>query len=244
MYFCTDTGNLYIDCQEDDKVIRKLVDNSKFDAIDAEFGSVRFEISELSSEVAYIDVEDNENVEDENTSIIIDSILSTTSTNPVQNKVITQRINKLSEQLNGLSIYYTEDQNYPSNGDNSIEIPISDIKSPDDKIVQIGDLIIVKDKWDMYYIKNIDNQNLALCEFVGNFKGENGTSITISNVTESSEDNGNNVVTFSDGKALTVKNGKTGQGATTAQVIEAMEKETWIFTLADGSSVEKVVPLI
>ena len=37
-----------------------------------------------------------------------------------------------------------------------------------------------------------------------------GTSVTVSNVSESTEDGGNNVVTFSDGKTLTVKNGKTG----------------------------------
>ena len=44
-----------------------------------------------------------------------------------------------------------------------------------------------------------------------------GTSITVSNVSESTEDGGNNVVTFSDGKTLTVKNGKTGStGATGA----------------------------
>ena len=40
--------------------------------------------------------------------------------------------------------------------------------------------------------------------------GKDGTSVTISNVSESTEDGGNNVVTFSDGKTLTVKNGKTG----------------------------------
>lgn len=37
-----------------------------------------------------------------------------------------------------------------------------------------------------------------------------GTSVTVSDVSESTEDGGNNVVTFSDGKTLTVKNGKTG----------------------------------
>lgn len=40
--------------------------------------------------------------------------------------------------------------------------------------------------------------------------GKDGTSVTISSVTESTEDGGNNTVTFSDGKKLTVKNGKTG----------------------------------
>lgn len=45
--------------------------------------------------------------------------------------------------------------------------------------------------------------------------GQNGTSVTVSNVSESTEDGGSNVVTFSDGKTLTVKNGKTGAtGAT------------------------------
>lgn len=40
--------------------------------------------------------------------------------------------------------------------------------------------------------------------------GQDGISVTISSVSESTEDGGNNVVTFSDGKTLTVKNGKTG----------------------------------
>lgn len=40
--------------------------------------------------------------------------------------------------------------------------------------------------------------------------GDNGTSVTVSSVSESTADGGSNVVTFSDGKTLTVKNGKTG----------------------------------
>jgi hypothetical protein len=40
--------------------------------------------------------------------------------------------------------------------------------------------------------------------------GKDGTSVTVTKVTESTADGGNNVVTFSDGKTLTVKNGKTG----------------------------------
>ena len=55
---------------------------------------------------------------------------------------------------------------------------------------------------------NVENGALNVTE---------GTSITVSNVSESTEDGGNNVVTFSDGKTLTVKNGKTGAtGATGA----------------------------
>ncbi len=40
--------------------------------------------------------------------------------------------------------------------------------------------------------------------------GKDGTSVTVSNVTESTADGGSNVVTFSDGKTLTVKNGSKG----------------------------------
>lgn len=81
--------------------------------------------------------------------------------------------------------------------------------------------------------------------------GKDGTSVTVSNVTTSSADGGSNVVTFSDGKTLTVKNGSKGSagangkdGATAAQVIAAMTKDTWTFTLEDGSTVTKVVPLV
>lgn len=40
--------------------------------------------------------------------------------------------------------------------------------------------------------------------------GSNGTSVTVSNVTTSTADGGNNVVTFSDGKTVTIKNGSKG----------------------------------
>lgn len=41
--------------------------------------------------------------------------------------------------------------------------------------------------------------------------GTNGTSVTVSSVTESTESGGENVVEFSDGNTLTVKNGKDGK---------------------------------
>lgn len=44
----------------------------------------------------------------------------------------------------------------------------------------------------------------------GDFKGEPGTSVTITNITQSTEDDGYSVVTFSDGKQLRVKNGSKG----------------------------------
>lgn len=43
-------------------------------------------------------------------------------------------------------------------------------------------------------------------------KGKDGSSITITKITESSENGGENIVVFSDGKKLSVKNGKGGGG--------------------------------
>lgn len=40
--------------------------------------------------------------------------------------------------------------------------------------------------------------------------GQDGTSVTVSKVTESTADGGSNVVTFSDGKTVTIKNGSKG----------------------------------
>ena len=48
--------------------------------------------------------------------------------------------------------------------------------------------------------------------------GKDGTSVTVTNVSTSTADGGNNVVTFSDGKTLTIKNGSKGStGATGAK---------------------------
>ena len=60
-----------------------------------------------------------------------------------------------------------------------------------------------------WYIGNVDTTIKA--------NGEAGKSITVSSVTESTESGGNNVVTFSDGKDLTVKNGKDGSNGKTPQ---------------------------
>ena len=44
----------------------------------------------------------------------------------------------------------------------------------------------------------------------GDFKGEDGTSVTITEVVESAEDGGSNTIKFSDGTVVTVKNGTKG----------------------------------
>ena len=60
-------------------------------------------VNDVAVRAAYIDNEDNENVNitegNTNTSIVVDSALSTTSANPVQNKVITNKINELSQEI-------------------------------------------------------------------------------------------------------------------------------------------------
>ena len=45
-------------------------------------------------------------------------------------------------------------------------------------------------------------------------KGDPGTSISITGTTESTDDGGENTITFSDGTTLTIKNGKTGSAGT------------------------------
>jgi peptidoglycan/xylan/chitin deacetylase (PgdA/CDA1 family) len=60
------------------------------------------ELEEFSTNVAYINETDNQNIETEKVEAIIttiDSILSETSTNPVQNKVVTRELNQLSEEI-------------------------------------------------------------------------------------------------------------------------------------------------
>ena len=47
-------------------------------------------------------------------------------------------------------------------------------------------------------------------------KGADGTSISIKNISESTVDGGNNVVTFSDGQKIIVKNGRKGSNGKTA----------------------------
>lgn len=55
-------------------------------------------------------------------------------------------------------------------------------------------------------------------------KGADGTSVTVSSVSESPEDGGSNIVTFSDGTKLTVKNGSKGsQGEKGEQGIQGIQ---------------------
>ena len=64
--------------------------------------------------------------------------------------------------------------------------------------------------------------------------GTNGTSVTVTKVTESTEDGGSNVVTFSDGKTLTVKNGNTGA--------KGDPGEDYVLTAADKEEIAGMIP--
>lgn len=67
------------------------------------FNAQQTSIEELSADVAYINKEDSENIENpdvEMTSVVVDAALSTTSVNPVQNKVISEKINELTLTIN------------------------------------------------------------------------------------------------------------------------------------------------
>lgn len=63
--------------------------------------------------------------------------------------------------------------------------------------------------------------------------GKDGTSVTVESVSESTTSGGSNVVTFSDGKTLTVKNGKNGTSGTDGSSVYIDE----MYDLADGSGV-------
>lgn len=65
--------------------------------------------------------------------------------------------------------------------------------------------------------------------------GSPGASVSITNVTETAEDGGSNVITFSDGKTLAVRNGNRGTAGTTPV------KGTDYFTAADKAEIVNAV---
>ena len=61
----------------------------------------------------------------------------------------------------------------------------------------------------LYPIIHVDSE-YAYCSARTSIQGSAGTSITVKSVSESTESGGSNVVTFSDNKTVTIKNGKDG----------------------------------
>ena len=50
----------------------------------------------------------------------------------------------------------------------------------------------------------------SVADYLESLEGEDGKSVTVTSVSESTADGGSNVVTFSDGKTVTIKNGSKG----------------------------------
>lgn len=95
---------------------------------------------------------------------------------------------------------------------------------------------------------NIENDELYVSydngsswESLGNIKGPTGTSVTVLSTTESTEDGGNNKVNFSDGKSLTVRNGRKGSDGKTPYIQDGYwyigGNSTWV--KAQGEKGEK-----
>lgn len=75
--------------------------------------------------------------------------------------------------------------------------------------------------------EDFTNEQLAL------LKGNDGTSITIGSIVESTADGGNNIITFSDGQNVTIKNGSKGSTGSKGQDGKTPIKGTDYFTSAD-----------
>lgn len=78
--------------------------------------------------------------------------------------------------------------------------------------------------------------------------GADGTSVTVASVSESAEDGGSNVVTFSDGKTITIKNGSKGsagapgiQGATGATGPAGVDGDDYVLTASDKAEIAEMV---
>ena len=72
--------------------------------------------------------------------------------------------------------------------------------------------------------------------------GKDGTSVTVSSVSESTADGGSNVVTFSDGKKVTIKNGSKGStGATGPTGPQGPAGNSYVLTAADKAEIADMV---
>ena len=72
--------------------------------------------------------------------------------------------------------------------------------------------------------------------------GKDGTSVTVKSVSESTADGGSNVVTFSDGKTVTIKNGSRGStGAPGADGADGKDGADYVLTDDDKDEIAEIV---
>lgn len=122
----------------------------------------------------------------------------------------------------GLSIYYT--LSAPErNPDYGLLFTLDQIQYPLNRTVKKGDIIYCQPNGNIYEVASAASSAEIIVNVVGNINGapgsagKDGTSVTVKSVSESTADGGSNVVTFSDGKTVTIKNGsKGGTGSTGA----------------------------
>lgn len=96
----------------------------------------------------------------------------------------------------------------PSN-DYTLQATVTEVEIDGNNI--IGNTVSTIPNLDDYATKSLAKEEVESALTQAKESGEfNGTSVTITNISESTEDDGNNIVTFSDGKTLTVQNGSQG----------------------------------
>lgn len=72
--------------------------------------------------------------------------------------------------------------------------------------------------------------------------GKDGTSVSVKSVSESAADGGNNVITFTDGKTVTIKNGSRGStGATGATGAPGKDGKDYVLTASDKTEIAEQV---
>lgn len=103
--------------------------------------------------------------------------------------------------------------------DEQIESLAEQMKIPDSYVIQDTEptdtsviWVDTDDNFDDGFQEAV-NMVLAQAKASGQFDGKNGTSITISSVSENTESGGTNVITFSDGNKVNIKNGHNGADA-------------------------------
>lgn len=123
------------------------------------------------------------------------------------------------------------------------EFDLEDDSTETKKVVVIG-ADEASGQLAMLKMRQEDGSWVEIPAIVGS-QGKDGDSVTVVRVTESDEDGGENVVEFSDGKSVRIKNGKAklvdvlsdaDKDEIAAKVRESMKSDTWTLTYEDGST--------
>ena len=117
----------------------------------------------------------------------------------------TLEVIKAFDSIDSIRMYW-----YPCGSHNVYSrLPITDQNWSEWETAQSGGGV-GKDGLSAYEIWLQQGNTGSEADFLESLKGANGTSVTITNISESTEDNGSNIVTFSDGNNLTIRNGSQG----------------------------------